>query len=79
MEEWTLEIETQKTIKQVRNPRKVRKRDFIIFIEIQVMDNKGKWHHIVNSGDIPYWKTEDAMKSIKKAIKNRASYVKIKI
>ena len=77
MGEWTLEIETKKTIKQVRNPRKVRSRDFIFFEEIQVMDNKGKWHHIVNLDSIPYWEADDAKKKIKKAIENRASYVKI--
>lgn len=79
MKEWTLEIETKKTIKKVRNPRKVRKKDFLFFVAIQVMDNDGKWHHIVNSDDIPYWKTDDAKKKIKKAIKERKEYVKIKL
>lgn len=71
MKEWTLEIETKKTIKKVRNPRKVRKKDFIFFVAIQVMDNDGKWHHIVNSDDIPCWKTDDEKKKIEKAIKEK--------
>lgn len=79
MEEWTLEIETKKTIKKVRNSRKVRKKDFIFFVDIQVMDNNGKWHHIVNSDDIPYWKTDNAKKKIKKAIEEKEEYVKIKL
>lgn len=79
MEEWVLEIETKKTIKKVKNPRKVRKKDFLFFVAIQVMDDNGKWHHIVNSDNIPYWKTDDAKKKIKEAIKIKASYVKIKI
>lgn len=79
MEERTLEIETKKTIRKVRNPRKVRKKDFIIFVAIQVMDNNGKWHHIANSDDIPYWKTDDAKKKIREAIKERKEYVKIKL
>lgn len=79
MKEWTLEIETKKTIKKVRNPRKVRKKDFIFFVAIQVMDNNGKWHHIVNSDNIPYWKTDNAEKEIKKAIEGKEDYVKIKL
>ena len=79
MEEWILEIETKKTIKKVRNPQKVRKKDFIFFVAIQVMDNNGKWHHIVNSDNIPYWKTDDAKKKIKKTIEAKEEYVKIKL
>lgn len=79
MEEWTLEIETKKAVKKVKNPRKVRKKDYVLFVAVQVMDDNGKWHHIANSDDIPYWKTDNAKKKIKNAIKERKEYVKIKI
>ncbi len=77
MEEWTIEIETKNKIKKVKNPRKVRKKDFILFVAIQVMDDNNKWHYIVNSDDIPHWRTDDAMKKIEKAIKERKEYVEI--
>lgn len=79
MKEWTLEIETKKAIKKIKNPRKVRKKDFIFFVAIQVMDDNGEWRHIVNSDDIPYWKTDDAKKKIEKAIEKKSPYIKIKI
>ena len=77
MEEWTIEIETKNKIKKVKNPRKVRKKDFILFVAIQVMDDNNKWHYIVNSDDIPHWRTDDAMKKIEKSIKERKEYVEI--
>ncbi len=46
MREWTLEIETNKKIKKIRNPRKARDIDLGFFSIIKVMDENGKWHFV---------------------------------
>lgn len=79
MEEWTLEIETKKTIKKVKNPRKVIRKNFILFYSIKVLDDDGKWHHIANTDINPYWRAPEAKEKIEKAIKKKQSYVKVNI
>lgn len=79
MEEWILEIETKKTIKKVKNPRKVIIKDFILFYSIKVLDNDGKWHHIANTAINPYWTAPEAKKKIEKAIKKKLPYVEVNI
>ena len=46
MKDWTLEIETQKHLIKIRNPRKAKDTDWILRCVVQVMDENGKWHFI---------------------------------
>lgn len=75
MENWILEIETKNHLREIRNPRKARDRDWIVRCGVQVMDGKGKWHsigHCFFPSD-----AERAANKINKAIENQKKLVKV--
>ena len=43
---YELEIETKKSIKKIKNPRKARIIDLVFFDVLQVIDDDGKWHNV---------------------------------
>lgn len=49
MKETILEIETKNKICKVKNSRKAREKDYILFSAVEVMVSEGKWHNIIRS------------------------------
>ena len=43
---YKLEIETNNTVKRIKNPRKVKVVDLIFTVLVKVMDDEGKWINI---------------------------------
>ena len=44
--DYYLEIETENRLKIIKNPRKARAKDIILWCIVRVMDGNGKWHFI---------------------------------
>lgn len=79
MKETILEIETKNKICRIKNPRKVREKDYILFSAVQVMDSEGKWHGIIKSFGDPLWKVRGMVREINDAIRQKETYVNVEL
>lgn len=79
MKETILEIETKNKICRIKNPRKVREKDYILFSAVQVMDSEEKWHGIIKSFGDPLWKVRGMVREINDAIRQKETYVNVEL
>ena len=75
MKETILEIETKNKICKVKNPRKAREKDYILFSAVEVMDFEGKWHNIIRSFWDPVFTF--IVNEINFAIRQKKTYVNV--
>lgn len=79
MEETILKIETTNKICKVKNPRKAREKDYLIFSAVEVMDSEGKWHGIIKSFGDPIWRVRGMVNEINDAIRRKKTYVNVEL
>lgn len=75
---YELEIETKNKLKRIKNPRKARMKDWILFYTLQIMDENGKWITVCNS-DVDDAKAYNVVQDINKAIKNHETSICVDI
>lgn len=68
---YELEIETNKTVKRIQDPRKAKVVDVVFTSYVKVMDGNGKWTTIGHCFlyQDAQWIADEILKAIKKKIK----------
>ena len=75
---YEFEIETKNKLKRIKNPRKARMKDWILFYTLQIMDENGKWITVCNS-TISDTEGYIIVQNINEAIKNHETSICVDI